>query len=99
MDENELKELKEIDAMVREINEMADDLAKTADQWKEIEAEFQALKEREENGEEEDEADPVGENPFRLPEDYPAPREILRQHFPRTADHRLSGKGVGESQG
>ena len=23
--------------------------------------------------------------PYRLPEDYPAPREILREHFPRTA--------------
>lgn len=55
MDENELKELKELEAMVREINEMADDLDKTADQWKEIEAEFLALKEREENGETDDE--------------------------------------------
>ena len=64
MDENELKELKEIDAMVREINEMADDLDKTADQWKEIKAEFLALKEREENGETGDEGLPgkgVGE--------------------------------------
>ena len=24
-------------------------------------------------------------NPYQLPKDYPAPREVLRQHFPRTA--------------
>lgn len=33
----------------------------------------------------ESESDTVPENPFRLPEDYPLPREILQQHFPRTA--------------
>lgn len=24
-------------------------------------------------------------NPYQLPKDYPAPRDVLRQHFPRTA--------------
>ena len=33
----------------------------------------------------ESESDTVPENPFRLLEDYPLPREILQQHFPRTA--------------
>ncbi len=32
---------------------------------------------------------------FRLPEDYPAPREILRQHFPRTADQCNFSGGWG----
>lgn len=32
---------------------------------------------------------------YRLPEDYPAPREILRRHFPRTADQCNFSGGWG----
>lgn len=33
--------------------------------------------------------------PYRLPDDYPAPRTILRQHFPRTADQCCFKGGWG----
>ena len=37
--------------------------------------------------------------PYRLPADYPAPREILRQHFPRTADQCCFKGGWGYDAG
>ena len=75
----------------REWNELQNELAelqKTVDEYEswiktegaELEdmyAQLQFLKESE--------SDTVPKNPFRLPEDYPLPREILQQHFPRTA--------------
>lgn len=75
----------------REWNELQKEMAelkKTVDEyenWMKIEgaeledmyAQLQFLKESE--------SDTVPENPFRLPDDYPLPRTILQQHFPRTA--------------
>ena len=43
----------------------------------------------------ESESDTVPENPFRLPEDYPLPRTILQQHFPRTANQCNFSGGWG----
>lgn len=40
--------------------------------------------------------EPAG-SPYKLPKDYPAPRDILRQHFPRTADQCLFRGGWGYS--
>ena len=34
-------------------------------------------------------------NPHQLPKDYPAPRDVLRQHFPRTAEQCLFRGGWG----
>ena len=36
-------------------------------------------------------------NPYQLPKDYPAPREVLRQHFPHTANQCLFRGGWGYS--
>ena len=36
-------------------------------------------------------------NPYQLPKDYPAPRDVLRQHFPRTAKQCLFRGGWGYS--
>ncbi|MBE6370521.1 MAG: hypothetical protein E7055_00410 [Lentisphaerae bacterium] len=37
--------------------------------------------------------------PYRLPNDFPAPRKILRQHFPRTADQCCFKGGWGYDAG
>ena len=37
----------------------------------------------------------VSGEPYRLPEDYPPPRKILREHFPRTADQCNFSGGWG----
>ena len=50
-------------------------------------AQLQVLKEAE--------SDTIPKNPFRLPEDYPLPREILQQHFPRTANQCNFSGGWG----
>ena len=36
-------------------------------------------------------------NPHQLPKDYPAPRDVIRQHFPRTAKQCLFRGGWGYS--
>ena len=41
------------------------------------------------------EHDTVPEHPFRLPDDYPLPRTILQQHFPRTANQCNFSGGWG----
>ena len=85
----------------REWNELQNELAelqKTVDEYEnwiktegaELEdmyAQLQFLKESE--------SDTVPENPFRLPEDYPLPRTILQQHFPRTANQCNFSGGWG----
>ena len=81
MDENTKRELAELQKEMQELQKTLNEY----DEWMENEgaeledmyAQLQLLKDSE------DEA--VPENPFRLPEDYPLPREILQQHFPRTA--------------
>lgn len=37
----------------------------------------------------------MNSNPFRLPADYPPPRQILREHFPNTANELLIKGGWG----
>ena len=85
----------------REWNELQNELAelqKTVDEYEnwiktegaELEdmyAQLQFLKESE--------SDTVPEHPFRLPDDYPLPREILQQHFPRTANQCNFSGGWG----
>ena len=85
----------------REWNELQNELAelkKTVDEyenWMKIEgaelgdmyAQLQFLKESEH--------DTVPEHPFRLPDDYPLPRTILQQHFPRTANQCNFSGGWG----
>ena len=39
--------------------------------------------------------DAVSGEQYRLPDDYPSPREILREHFPRTADQCNFSGGWG----
>ena len=85
----------------REWNELQNELAelqKTVDEYEnwiktegaELEdmyAQLQFLKESEH--------DAVPEHPFRLPDDYPLPRVILQQHFPRTANQCNFSGGWG----
>ena len=68
------KDRKELDKMLRELKKMTEDLGKTVDEWENMMGQL---------GLSEDDDTP--EFPYRLPADYPAPREILREHFPRTA--------------
>ena len=37
----------------------------------------------------------MNSNPFRLPANYPPPRQILREHFPNTANELLIKGGWG----
>jgi hypothetical protein len=81
MDEKTKKEWQELQNELAELKKTVDEY----DNWLKTEgaeledmyAQLQFLKESEN--------DTVPEHPFRLPEDYPLPREILQQHFPRTA--------------
>ena len=81
MDENVKKEFAELQKDMAELQKTVDEY----ENWMKIEgaeledmfAQLQFLKESE--------SDTVPEHPFRLPDDYPLPREILQQHFPRTA--------------
>ena len=81
MDENTKHEWAELSKEMQELQKTVDEY----DNWLKTEgaeledmyAQLQLLKESEN--------DTVPEHPFRLPEEYPAPRTILPQHFPRTA--------------
>ena len=81
MDENTKRELAELQKEMQKLQKTFDEY----DNWLKTEgaeledmcAQLQFLKELED--------DAVPEHPFRLPEDYPLPRAILQQHFPRTA--------------
>ena len=79
--ERELKKLqKEIRQELKDIEKMRGELEQYADLFQEA-AEFLRSRSRKEF--------------WRLPEDYPPPREILRKHFPRTADQCCFKGGWG----
>ncbi|MBR2425864.1 MAG: hypothetical protein IKB16_03890 [Lentisphaeria bacterium] len=81
MDEKTKKEWQELQNELAELKNTLDEYQNWMDnEGAELEdmcAQLQFLKESED--------DVVPEHPFRLPEDYPLPRAILQQHFPRTA--------------
>ena len=87
-DDDVRKTAQEINEMLREIKEMGEELEKS-------EAEFDKfmdqMRQLDENGR--------LDFPYRLPADYPAPREILRQHFPRTANQCCFKGGWGYDAG
>ena len=82
------KDRKELDEMLRELEKMSEDLEKTAGEWKKLEEQMRQLDEK-----------GMLEFPYRLPADYPAPREILREHFPRTAKQCCFKGGWGYDAG
>ncbi len=79
----------------QELNEMLEDLKNMTEEWEKSEAEFDnfidQMRQLDEKG--------MLEFPYRLPADYPAPREILRQHFPRTAKQCFFKGGWGYDAG
>ena len=82
------KDMQELKDMLKEIKDMAKELEKTQKEFDKFEEELQQLAE---NGR--------LDFPYRLPADYPAPREILRQHFPRTANQCCFKGGWGYDAG
>ena len=91
MDENVKKEFAELQKEMNELKKTLDDYKNWMDtegtELEDMYAQLQFLKESE--------SDTVPENPFRLPDDYPLPREILQQHFPRTANQCNFSGGWG----
>ena len=87
-DDDVRKTAQELNEMLREIKEMGEELEKS-------EAEFDKfidqMRQLDENGR--------LDFPYRLPADYPAPREILRKHFPRTAGQCCFKGGWGYDAG
>ena len=91
MDEKTKREWHELQNELAELNKTFDEY----ENWMKIEgaelgdmyAQLQFLKESE--------YDTVPEHPFRLPDDYPLPRTILPQHFPRTANQCNFSGGWG----
>ena len=81
MDENTKHEWAELSKEMQELQKTVDEyenwIKTEGAELEDMYAQLQFLKESE--------SDTVPKNPFRLPEDYPLPREILQQHFPRTA--------------
>ena len=92
MDEKTKREWHELQNELAELNKTFDEY----ENWMKIEgaeledmfAQLQFLKESEYD-------DAVPEHPFRLPDDYPLPRTILQQHFPRTANQCNFSGGWG----
>ena len=82
------KDRKELDKMLRELKKMSEDLEKTADEWEKLAEQMRQLDEK-----------GMLEFPYRLPADYPSPREILREHFPRTARQCCFKGGWGYDAG
>jgi hypothetical protein len=81
MDENTKHEWAELSKEMQELQKTVDEyenwIKTEGAELEDMYAQLQFLKESED--------DAVPEHPFRLPEDYPLPRAILQQHFPRTA--------------
>ena len=84
MAENEDRELrkiqKEIEQDQKEIGKMLKELEQYADQFRDAARFLRSLDKAE---------------TWRLPDDYPAPRDILRKHFPRTANQCFFKGGWG----
>ena len=78
MNENEKSELAKLQKEMAELKKTVDEyeswIKTEGAELEDMYAQLQFLKESE--------SDTVPKNPFRLPEDYPLPREILQQHFP-----------------
>ena len=81
MDENVKKEFAELQKEMQELQKTVDEyenwIKTEGAELEDMYAQLQFLNKSED--------DEVPEHPFRLPEDYPLPRVILQQHFPRTA--------------
>ena len=83
------------DKDMQELKDMLDDLKHMTDELEKAEKEFDKLEEQMRQLDENGRLD----FPYRLPADYPAPREILRQHFPRTANQCCFKGGWGYDAG
>ena len=83
------------DKDMQELKDMLDDLKNMTEELEKAQKEFDKFEEQmrqlDENG--------SLDFPYRLPADYPAPREILRQHFPRTANQCCFKGGWGYDAG
>ena len=88
MDEDIQSELAELKKEMAELQKTLEEF----EHWQETEgAELEAmLRDLEDIAGEEETV-----QPYRLPDDYPLPREILRQHFPRTANQCNFSGGWG----
>ena len=82
------KDMKELKDMLEDLKNMSEELEKAEKEFDKFEEQMRQLAE---NGR--------LDFPYRLPADYPAPREILRQHFPRTANQCCFKGGWGYDSG
>ena len=82
------KDMQELKDMLDDLKNMTEELEKTQKEFDKFEEQMRQL---DENGR--------LYFPYRLPADYPAPREILRQHFPRTANQCCFKGGWGYDAG
>ena len=82
------KDMQELKDMLDDLKNMTEELEKTQKEFDKFEEQMRQL---DENGR--------LDFPYRLPADYPAPREILRQHFPRTANQCCFKGGWGYDAG
>lgn len=91
MDENTKHEWAELSKEMQELQKTVDEyenwIKTEGAELEDMYAQLQFLKESEH--------DTVPEHPFRLPDDYPLPRTILQQHFPRTANQCNFSGGWG----
>ena len=83
------------DKDMQELKDMLDDLKNMTEELEKAEKEFDKFEEQMRQLDENGRLD----FPYRLPADYPAPREILRQHFPRTANQCCFKGGWGYDSG
>ncbi len=83
------------DKDMQELKDMLDDLKKMTEELEKSQKEFDKLEEQMRQLDENGRLD----FPYRLPADYPVPREILRQHFPRTANQCCFKGGWGYDAG
>ena len=82
------KDMQELKDMLEDLKNMTEELEKAQKEFDKFEEQMRQL---DENGR--------LDFPYRLPVDYPAPREILRQHFPRTANQCCFKGGWGYDAG
>ena len=82
------KDMQELKDMLDDLKNMTRELEKTKKEFDKFEEQMRQL---DENGR--------LDFPYRLSADYPAPREILRQHFPRTANQCCFKGGWGYDAG